>query len=276
MCDEDVERPLPNRLYKYQPLTVRTLSSLRNRQVWFGRPASFNDPFDCALAVRVEEPSSGDLEHLLDQYRQAAGDDAQDPVEAGYVDRNGVPTEAFRRMAVANAKQQLEDFAQETRTARGVTCFSERADDILLWSHYGGGHRGFCLGFDTNTPLFAKAYPVTYASDLPAMTLTDLLSASKAASTAWLRSVLTKAPCWSYEREWRVVHEEPDRPFTYDWRSLDCIYFGAMMDEAHKEMIALILRGSPTKLLTVRHRTDQFTLEAAPIEFTPYDYDSDR
>ena len=270
MNQEPTSRPVPPRLYKYQPFTERTLTNLNRREVWFARPETFNDPFDCALALRIEDPSDEELLRQLELYQEALGDRALDPVAAGYLDAEGRPTADFKDRVVGAAAEQLQGKAQENRTARGVTCFSEEPDDLLLWAHYGAGHRGFCLEFDTNTELFRKALPVRYDDGLPALNIVQALEGT--APVDWMADVLTKARCWSYEREWRVIHVEPDRPFTYDWRALTAVYFGAAMDDAHKEMIALILAGAPTRLFTFRHRTDTFALEAASIEYTPYDY----
>src|SRR3546814_2287171 len=29
-----------------------------------------------------------------------------------------------------------------------ISCFSSEADNLLMWSHYGDGLRGFCIAFD--------------------------------------------------------------------------------------------------------------------------------
>jgi len=40
---------LPKRLYKFQRLSEQTLRNLKNAQIYFNTPASFNDPFDCSV-----------------------------------------------------------------------------------------------------------------------------------------------------------------------------------------------------------------------------------
>ena len=41
-------------------------------------------------------------------------------------------------------------FSQFLNNSAAV-CFSQRADDFLMWSHYAGGHTGICLEFDVQT-----------------------------------------------------------------------------------------------------------------------------
>jgi len=38
----------PKYLYKFEKLNVQTLRNMKNAQIYFNTPASFNDPFDCS------------------------------------------------------------------------------------------------------------------------------------------------------------------------------------------------------------------------------------
>jgi hypothetical protein len=45
---------IPPKLYKYQSLaTPYTRENLQKRQIWFSKPESLNDPFDCAVPFRL-------------------------------------------------------------------------------------------------------------------------------------------------------------------------------------------------------------------------------
>jgi hypothetical protein len=41
--------------------------------------------------------------------------------------------------------------------------------------------------------------------------------------------ILTKANCWSYEREWRILHIQAGLAYTYPWQTLTAVYFGVAM-----------------------------------------------
>jgi hypothetical protein len=88
-----------------------------------------------------------------------------------------------------------------------VFCASEEEtkNDALLWSHYAQNHQGICIEFtphydDDNSP-FGDLEPVKYR-DTVAIPPSD----SHEAIHGYLKTVVkTKAACWEYEKEWRVV-----------------------------------------------------------------------
>ena len=142
----------PPRLYKYQPFSARTLTSLKSRELWFGAPSGLNDPFDCAVPYRLGAVTLDDCERYLAHKPELA---EQVRGAVGYLDAAGRPTQALRQAIENGARKAFEE--QVSRSAsRGVACFSEIADSTLLWSHYGGGHRGICLEFDTSSHPFRE------------------------------------------------------------------------------------------------------------------------
>jgi len=88
----------------------------------------------------------------------------------------------------------------------GVLCLmdlagiEEPSNEILVWSHYAASHKGVALGFrvrrSSHANLFGLADRVEYDVK-PDIGLGD--------DEAYRKAILTKAPCWRYEREWRVV-----------------------------------------------------------------------
>lgn len=265
---------VPEKLYKYQDFTVQTLANLKQRHVWFSRPAAFNDPFDCAMSLGLEELSDAGWAELVEHFLESGAFTRETGVAQGLLDERGNPTDRLKAQVIGASQTALNARADLNYTGRGVTCFSECMDDLLLWAHYGGGHRGFCLEFSTDCELFERVHRVRYSTDVPRLNVVDALT--RPDGVAWLDMVLTKSSCWEYEKEWRAIHMEPDRPFTYDWRALTGVYWGAMMPFVHKEIIALVLRGSGTQLYQMRRREDAFRLEAQPVDYTPFRYEEGR
>lgn len=69
-----------------------------------------------------------------------------------------------------------------------------------MWSHYANEHKGVCIGFDTGKSLFRLAWKVTCQDEFPIVrrpTDSDEILLNK--------TLLTKAACWSYEKEWRII-----------------------------------------------------------------------
>ncbi len=146
----------------------------------------------------------------------------------------------------------------------------------MMWSHYADGHRGFCLEFDTSfVPWIEKSFRVRYAETFPYINPVDIIvepPSDDPENPLLIASVLTKALCWSYEEEWRTMHLEPNKLFGYNWRALTGIYFGAAISPAHREVLCLVLHGSPTQLYNVDRDEKGFALRATKVTYQPYDY----
>ncbi len=52
-----------------------------------------------------------------------------------------------------------------------------------------------------------------------------------------------KPASWSYEKEWRVIHEKVGTVYHYEAEALTGIYFGPEISEEALEIICLILKG---------------------------------
>lgn len=153
---------------------------------------------------------------------------------------------------------QKKEFDERINRRRIYSLSSPKSDtfvysEMLMWSHYAGGHRGYCLEFDesfltnsstplvksttsSNKSLVANFYrEVTYNNDLPDVhsNITD----------ADLNFVLThKTESWSYEEELRLVFHSADqqinRPIPEG--SLRRIYLGVYMPDIHRELLKKI------------------------------------
>ncbi len=261
------EGMVPGRLYKYQPFTTQTLANLTNRQIWFSKPARFNDPFDCGLKVWNASLGSEDLRYLFQQYR--ARNTEPEEWDARYLSE-GAPNERFREDIERGIEGGFTDRHAAIRE-RGVACFSETCKDLLMWAHYADGHRGFCLEFDTSFDQFPNAQAVKYSSEVPSVDAMELLK-NPALSNVLDAMVLTKSDRWRYEKEWRLLHMEGDHQYTYDWKALTGIYLGAAMPEAHQEMICLILCGSPTRFFQMSQVENRFSLSYAQFKYDRFRY----
>lgn len=88
----------------------------------------------------------------------------------------------------------------------GVLCLSEVSDSLLMWGHYTDCHRGFAVGFNSESPFFARRRgpddefgflrQVQYQLKRPNVNL------SATTAVEWF---LTKSNVWAYEREWRIM-----------------------------------------------------------------------
>lgn len=228
----------PPRLYKYQPFDEHSRENLKKHQIWFSKPIELNDPYDCDIRLRILRSSDEEYSRFYRLVRITAND-------ARYFDK-GRPNERLKKVVNRVAPEMLDTIKQRVLSDRGIACFSEENDNLLLWSHYAQKHSGFCLEFNTSFGPFSTGLlrEVKYEQDIPSVNLTDIVDRDRKYST-FDKMFTTKAICWSYEREWRIIDWEPGgKP--YESECLTAVYFGLKMQENHKFCIMDILKDSPT------------------------------
>lgn len=255
---------LPVKLYKYESFNELSLRNLKRQSVYFGSPRGFNDPYDCAITAQIKNPTPEQVE----QYKNLLLGDDKTSTEIKYY-------------LAANTEQEIGDFIRklvstdvsETKevvlSSFGISCFSEKNNDLLMWSHYGGRYKGFCLEFDTKQPLFDKAKKVTYSDSMPEIDPMEVLSEG----THYFEKLFClKSKSWEYEKEWRVFHKKAGTLFKYPPEALTGVFFGPDIEPECLEIIALILRGQndQVKLFKGNRSQDSFKVEFIEVNYTPY------
>jgi hypothetical protein len=214
---------LPSRLFRYERITLQSLRNLKSQVIHLGSPRAFNDPYDCALGAVIGDLTDDDLAKILNGAKVNATD------------------EALKALFKDSARKTLEEVANGFLDKRGVSCFTENNDNLLMWSHYADGGRGICLEFSTTEPLFEKAKKVTYSDSIPTLGLGPLLCDKQYDKVIDL--FRTKSSHWQYEDEWRVIHENAGTNWVYETKSLVGLYFGPNVSLDLLEIVCLILRG---------------------------------
>jgi hypothetical protein len=237
-------------LYKYRGANPRAIEMVSRGALWAATAVSFNDPFDCKARVvgdvaraeardrivHVQQFIESLQEHrtlgrrspygfsqtavrrLLRQFANNVGDEV---ATAAVFQRamSALPI-AWRAPLARDAVRLVESKLSEV----GVISLSARRDSLLMWSHYGDGHRGFCLGFEQAAlQALCTCRPVTYSDRFPEMMLDDVMVVTVIPLTPkprrsaepiraipnddpdLLQIVFTKSKQWSYEEEWRIL-----------------------------------------------------------------------
>jgi hypothetical protein len=255
----------PQRIYKYEAPNWRTLQNIKRQVLFFGSPLNFNDPYDCALTPNIQPPKDEDVERL----------------RADYLRRNGLnegqkhefetwSTEELRAMLLRSAQGVIKELIDTFLASRGVTCFSERNDDLLMWSHYGGRYRGVCLEFNTAIDPFDRVRQVRYVSSLPQLDVASILLRGKFDPVREL--YCTKSDSWRYEREWRAFHEVAGTQYVYPPEALTGVYFGPDIDDESLEIVCLILAGQNEGVRFYRgsRSTTEFRVLFREFTYTSY------
>lgn len=256
---------MPPRLYKYEPFSTRSLENLKAQSIYFGAPSGFNDPYDCPFLPNILPPTDEQVEEIKAAYLR----NPETPPSAR-IQFETSSIEELRQILLRAGRSALNHSVEEFITKRGVTCFSEHCDDLLMWSHYGGRYQGFCLEFDTSKTPFEKIMKVTYSPNLPSIDLHPLLGSNNYDQVLTLFS--TKAEAWRYEAEWRAVHAEAGTLYCYPAESLTGVYFGPEISQHAMEIVCLILQGQNDAVRFWRgHRsTTNFKVDFESFTYTSY------
>jgi hypothetical protein len=246
---------IPKRLFKYQPYTIWSLDNLKNRQIRFSRPIEFNDPFDCAITPLISEPTQDEWNQVFEEFRSKSRD--KEAIDLKYLS-DRIPNEEFKKDSRIGFKKAFEEQKAITLNNRGVACFSESLDSLLMWSHYTDGHRGFCLEFDTKYEPFNKTFPVDYSDDIPSINPTKVFREDIGGD--FIDLLRTKSKGWSYEKEWRIMHKEPNIQYGIDEASLVGIYYGCAMLDVHKQIISSLFSGTRTRFYELHKVEDKFKI----------------
>ena len=185
-------------IFRYRPINDFLWQELELAQFYCCSPLQLNDPFDCQIDWHAS------LNRALNS-------------EAIANDRKG-RLSTLRDMFVR---------AILPITSAGVCCFTRKADDPLMWSHYANSHRGVCLLYEIPDDYFMNRYdsdgdgafffvggaPVRYESNAfyDWLVSGDLNSPHSGNIAENAISVLftAKAPEWSHEEEWQIITRSP-------------------------------------------------------------------
>jgi hypothetical protein len=162
-----------------------------------------NDPFEFSPGI--------DDNVAPDQIRRALD---HPEVAAQFLGRTGHMPNA---VAVAKLKSKMPEIAKNTRRkwAQIVSDFrvftmSRRDDGILLWAHYAAAHRGFAVGFRTDTlhEIYGTGR-VIVSYEKERVSFGSPMELIPHPNPDHLYRVLAvKSPEWEYEEEVRIISEK--------------------------------------------------------------------
>jgi hypothetical protein len=183
-------------VYKY--VVAERIDVLENGCIRFTQPAALNDPFESFPSfVEYRESLVAALQNDPLYHAMAIKLFADAGFIADYVINlsiSEVPAEISKNFALLS--------------------LSAVKNHLLMWSHYADSHRGFVIGFDSESSFFRPGdgkgvdglKAVEYSDErwvIPARGLEGMgRDALMAANTKWF---FRKSPVWSYEQEFRIL-----------------------------------------------------------------------
>ncbi len=159
-----------------------------------------------------------------------------------------------------------------------IGCLCTDYKNKLMWSHYGNGHKGFCIeydfGIDCNELNDTLILPVLYSNERPKIPW-DVIFApdkddpqvKKQAAKHMIKSLLTKDSAWEYEDEWRVIMLGDNIYPNKKMPPITCIYIGALCEENDKKELLKIAQSNniPVKQMVVDR--GEYTVHAKTLDY---------
>lgn len=196
---------LPNILYKYRNWKDEFHKNvLLKNELFLSYPKNFNHPFDCKIGVNHhllndEAKVETYVKNLFEKHNKAITERRID-IEAYLLHFR----ERIKDLDAFQKEYEELEFSAFSRFL-GVLSMSKRWDSILMWSHYGDFHRGYCIGYNEaklrNSGNFGGGGNVTYSNDFP---IIDPNIEMETMEKSFLQTHY-KAKDWEYEEEYRLI-----------------------------------------------------------------------
>jgi hypothetical protein len=244
----------PRRLaFKYRSgdaaTLARDLASLRDATFYAAGRHTLNDPFEGRFDRSPLDSQLNAIRGLVSAITPAA---------------------SISLDAVSAAANQVLEFVNKS----GVFSLSYNPLQELIWAHYGGSHRGFCVGYDLERliefePNIHQVLDVQYSNAAPVLQPSDLLSSSSDVDV--LKKMLgVKSKPWASEEEVRVITVPPGQ-HEHDYRAVKVVYFGLRCPENTRSAVMEALAG---RGVTYEQVTSQPSSYALRTEGLPDKYES--
>jgi len=205
--DGDQSESSPAHLYRY--FATRWAESLLTQgKIFFPSPADFNDPFDCKAKVSFDASRVKRERYARDLIRE----------RFPHMPKRDQRRLIKKAVGKESYKRAYERFLTRLQNKIGVLSFSEKGDNILMWSHYAEKHTGLCVEFSRSGYL-NFTLQVQYTQEYPSLDYFRVMDDMRGPLEARYvidRLYLSKANDWRYEKEWRLLAYAAPRTYTKD------------------------------------------------------------
>jgi hypothetical protein len=254
----------PHEFFKYRSLSGDGVSWLERTichdEIYLGAPDQFNDPFDCSpifdISYTVSEMEAF-AERVISRNRPGIGCDEM---------RKEIDLFLFgaSKLGKKNSEEHMRKMHDtHVKSAIGVYCVADKADNLLMWSHYADSHRGVCIGFD------AERFPFDVAQEICYSLNRDPVLPSDDNEAKLRKSILCKSEDWRYEGEWRIV--DPFKgigTIQIHPRAIRTVILGARISDENRKQILSWIRGRTylPKVFRAEISTTRFAVELRSVE----------
>lgn len=238
------------RVFKFRAGNENDLDSVFEDYLWFSSLSALNDPYEGYSSFSVEGVDDDFREKFLASVFAKEPNDSISPEQEAktyreeYEKGTGVK---FSEYVDSKASQIVESYYDEHKNDFKILSLSLAIDDhqhpaplnnMLMWSHYANGFKGFCVEYDfeklkasieQRNGIELANSPVKYAVDgkLPIIKLKTFMQSaiddSRECSHEILEAFTRKEQSWAYENEVRFISEQGGK-LLYEPSCINAIY----------------------------------------------------
>ncbi len=230
---------MPKYLYRFRPVTINSLESLRTNTMFFSTADHYDDPFDSfthidwdlvAKQIQAEYHDTVKLEKIATSI-QTTFNLPEDTVKAMVAAIKSMTSDQW----IDFSTTVLKEARAEIQKRQLSICFTEQCNNEVLWLKYASEHKGFALEYQvtdefllyndngikhnyflypiyySNSKYNASDYAKKIAFQLLALSLnpvlqTYILSNIPTLNWHYERIGLIKHKCHEHDKEWRILH----------------------------------------------------------------------
>ena len=239
----------PNYLYKYYSDADRNIDAVKSNKMWYAAPIGFNDVFDCDIAIDEKGLFNSSLKQ----------------VPKGTTIRKGSHMWLQLKKTLQTELKPLGQTIEELKRTTGISCLSESCDSLLMWAHYANNHCGICAEYELleiSKQLNFTPVPIIYDKDRAVYGSID-----DNAVEVFIKSLTSKSPEWSYEKEWRIIQEDKACGNSWDYQKN-----GALLDMITPHSIILGCMVNPEFEKDMKEYCEENGINLYKMEKDPHFY----
>ncbi|WFD10788.1 DUF2971 domain-containing protein [Tepidibacter hydrothermalis] len=289
-------------LYKYCKIDEYTEWNLKNNAVWLTRADKFNDPYDSAYTIetfnvenlfknsllenikkRLREEGKNidfitmEISKLCDRSTKSIIEYSIDKYPESMLLHENIDkiNEVLINQIYKEKNYRWKELNKSLQQNTFISCFSEKNNDIIMWSHYANYNKGLCIEYDfkqlgLDNYLNSLIQPVLYTDRK-----FDLVKSKQIKSLVNKYLAMTKFMGWAYEAEWRLIEQCPDKSIlpshtdegiSYCVPKPKAIYFGSRCSKKDQKRIMDIVDKKEILLYRMELQSNRFELKPILLE----------
>lgn len=229
------------KLYKYVSINENTKFNLKNDQIYLKSPVDFNDPYEFIFKFNINDVIYFDFLKLIygDEYIKF------------------IENKLSKEEVLAYTRDY---YYSDSWDLLGAVCFTENENDDIMWSHYGGNHKGICIEYDKTKHPFNLSEKVKYVNEVANIEINNLSYFETQILKKFKEVFLRKNTIWNYENEWRLLSQANSfQKYLPD--AIKSITFGFFCDEKSKTEIHEVTDHLKIKYFDVVRSKDSYKIE---------------